>query len=165
MRILVDELMGGTLDVGHVALPALPDRIGTRPLHRECAPGHRFKAMNPVPLREFQGEDYLRRMGVSGAFRGASYPTAHPGSAHRTPQRARGLDSDDAARRHGVLGDAGELLPTLPGIATGLLVDPQVSRGVVLATVGGQGLSPAVARLLALAQCYSCRSGARATLP
>jgi hypothetical protein len=51
-----------------------------------------------------------------------------------------------------------ELMPTLPCIATRLLIDQQVSREVVLATGGGQRLSPTVAMVVALAQRYPWRA-------
>ena len=56
-ELLVEELTSGALDVGLLALPALPARSATRRLYRDssvvaCPRAHRFDAMNAVPLRE-----------------------------------------------------------------------------------------------------------------
>jgi hypothetical protein len=47
-----------------------------------------------------------------------------------------------------------EHLPMLSGIATRLLVNPEMSRTVSLVTVAGRRFSPAVAALVALAKTH-----------
>jgi DNA-binding transcriptional LysR family regulator len=165
-EVLVAELMSGALDVGFLALPALPERIDARPLYREnyvvaCPPGHRFEAMNAVPLRELEGEDYLQRVHCEfpAHFRALGIP--RPYEEVRIRYRSEREDWIQMMLLAGMgCSVMPEFLPTLPGIATRLLVEPQVSREVTLATVSGRRFSPAVALVVALAQRHPWRTRA-----
>jgi len=60
-------LLGGEVDIALTSSPNLDERIRVMPLFQEAfyisfAPGHRFGQMNAVPMRELQGEDYVKRL-------------------------------------------------------------------------------------------------------
>lgn len=53
-----------------------------------------------------------------------------------------------------------EFLPSLPGIATRVLVEPEVSRTVSLVTVAGRQYSPVLRLMVRLAKTYPWRGAA-----
>jgi LysR family hydrogen peroxide-inducible transcriptional activator len=64
---LEGALLGGEIDIALTSSPDLDERIRMTPLFREAfyisfAPGHRFGQMNAVPMRELDGEDYVKRL-------------------------------------------------------------------------------------------------------
>jgi len=51
-----------------------------------------------------------------------------------------------------------EYLPAIPGIATRVLVEPEVSRTISLASVAGRRFSPAVAAFISTARHFACEA-------
>jgi len=158
-RILVDELMEGALDVAIVALPDLPERFDTYPLFSErytvaFGPGHRFEGLNAVTLADLDGADYLMRVNCEFPdLRANHYKLAAP-----KVNIVYSSEREDWIQALVVAGMGcavmPEHLPMLSGIATRLLVNPEMSRTVSLVTVAGRRFSPAVAALVALAKTH-----------
>ncbi|MFD1625592.1 LysR family transcriptional regulator [Azospirillum griseum] len=156
-REVVRLLMEGELDVAFVGLPDLPDRCDHEALYRErytvaFAPGHRFEAMDRVPYQELQGEDYLSRVNCE-------YPDHF--SALGLPDTVDvrvcyATEREDWVQAL-ILAGMGcavmpEYLPILPGIATRVIVEPEIARDIRLVTVSGRRHSPALRAFIALAK-------------
>lgn len=158
--VLVDELMAGALDIGLLALPSFPDRFDARPLYQEnyviaCPRGHRFEAMNAVPLRELQGEDYLQRVHCEFPAHFEALGIQRPYDQVSIKYRSEREDWIQVMLLAGMgCSVMPEYLPTLPGIATRLLIEPQVRREVNLVTVSGRRFSPTVQAVVRLAERY-----------
>jgi len=158
-NVLVDELMEGTLDVAIIALGALPERFDAHTLFTKrytvaFGPGHRFEALNAVTLRDLDGADYLMRLNCE-------FPDLRANHYDLPAPKVNIVYSSEREDWIQALVAAGmgcavmpEHLPTLPGIATRLLVDPEMSRTVSLVTVAGRRFSPAVDALVRLARSY-----------
>lgn len=155
---LVEMLMAGELDAALVALPKYPERFETLPLYDEryvvaFRPGHRFEAMDAVPLRELNAEDYLNRVNCEYPEYFAALGIPDPAADCRVCYETEREDWIQAMILAG-LGCcvAPEFLPMIPGIATRPLVEPSLARRVVLATVAGRRHSPALQAFIALAR-------------
>ncbi len=157
---LVDALVEGELDVALIGLPNLPnlpDRLDVCPLYDErytvaFAKGHRFEGLNAVPVDELDGEDYLLRLHCE--FMDHFTALGHE-EALNTNIRYRSEREDWVQAM--VLAQMGcaimpEFLPTLPGLETRPVVEPEVSRTISLVTVAGRRFSPALQTLIRLAQ-------------
>jgi LysR family hydrogen peroxide-inducible transcriptional activator len=64
---LASALLAGEIDVAIMSAPESDERLRAIPVYRESycvafAPGHRFERMNAVPLREIEGESYVKRL-------------------------------------------------------------------------------------------------------
>jgi DNA-binding transcriptional LysR family regulator len=149
-RELVGLLMAGELDVALLALPGLPERCDRLPLYREryvvaFAPGHRFEALAAVPLRELNHEDYLNRVNCEYPDHFEALGIPDPAADARICYASEREDWIQAMILAG-LGCAvmPEFLPILPGIATRIVVEPEISREIQLVTVAGRRFSPAL---------------------
>ena len=159
-RRLVDDMMTGELDVALVGLPAYPERIDAQPLYTEryvvaIPKGHRFEAMSAVPLRELEGERYLKRVHCEFMDHLDARPDGHGFNVdlQYTSEREDWVQAM-------VLAGLGcsimpEYLPVIPGIATRTLVEPEITRTISLITVAGRRFSPPVAALVRLARRYA----------
>ena len=156
---LVDQLLGGELDVGLIGLPNLPERLDVIPLYKErytiaFPEGHRFEQMDTVPVQELDGEDYLIRVHCefSDHFQdlGAEWTVS-------TNVRYRS-EREDWVQAMLVAGMGcsimPEFLPDRAGIATRPVAGPAVSRTISLVTVAGRRFSPSLAVLMRLARQY-----------
>jgi LysR family transcriptional regulator, hydrogen peroxide-inducible genes activator len=158
-RQLLDDMMKGKIDVALVGMPNLPDRLNPIPLYRErygvaFAKGHRFERLNAVPIEELNHELYVQR-------------SACEFDDH---WEALGLDQDipvktvfRSEREDWVqaLLAAGfgcavmpEFLPRMTGVVLRLLIEPEVSRTISLATVSGRPFSPATKAVVNLAKSF-----------
>lgn len=158
-NVLVDELMEGALDVAIIALGTLPERCDAHPLFTErytvaFGPGHRFEALNAVTLHDLDGADYLMRLNCE-------FPDLRANLYGLPAPKVNIVYSSEREDWIQALVVAGmgcavmpEHLPTLPGIATRLLVNPEMSRTVSLVTVAGRRFSPAVDALVRLARSH-----------
>lgn len=153
---LVNMLMEGHLDVAVIGLPNLPDRLDTRPLYDErytiaFPKGHRFEKLNTVPVTELDGEDYLLRLHCEfmDHFDALGATEKFEVNVRYSSEREDWVQAMILAR----MGCAvmPEFLPMLPGIATRLVVSPEVSRTISLATVSGRRFSPALSELMRVA--------------
>ncbi|TWB24792.1 LysR family transcriptional regulator [Nitrospirillum amazonense] len=158
-REVLALLMEGELDCALLGLPDLPERVEVQPLYRErytvaFAPGHRFEAMDVVPLAELDQEDYLNRVNCEYPQHFNSLGIPDPADV-RVCYESEREDWIQAMILAG-LGCAvmPEFLPMLPGIATRPLIEPELSRTVSLASVAGRRHSPALREFMALARRY-----------
>ncbi|MGE4528892.1 MAG: LysR family transcriptional regulator [Rhodospirillaceae bacterium] len=157
-RELSAMLLAGELDAALLALPHLPERFDIVPLFREAyvvafRPGHRFEAMDVVPLAELNHEDYLSRVNCEYPEHFDALGIPDPAADSRICYETEREDWIQAM----ILAGMGcsvipEFLPMLPGIATRPLVEPEIARHVVLATVSGRRHSPALRAFVSLAR-------------
>lgn len=158
-------LLGGEIDIALTSSPELDERIRMTPLFREAfyisfAPGHRFSRMNAVPMRELDGEDYVKRLHCEFPSNLARLGVAKPYNAVNVRYVGEREDWIQSLVRAG-LGCAvmPENLPLLPGLEMRPLVDPEVFRQISLATVAGRPHSAPVAAAVAAAQRCSWPGG------
>lgn len=153
-RETVQRLLEGELDVALVALPDLPDRLDTLSLYREryvvaFRPGHRFEAMNAVPLKDLDKEDYLSRINCEYPehFNALGIPDPADVVVRYETEREDWIQAMILAG----LGCAvmPEYLPMLPRIVTRPLIDPEIYRDIRLVTVAGRRFSPALLAFIA----------------
>lgn len=146
---LVAELEGGALDLAIVAHPTWSERLTPRPLYSEryviaFRDGHRFGQMNAVPFDALDGEDYVQRVNCEFP---EHFSALGLEDTTRCTVRYRSEREDWVQAM--ILAGLGcavmpEYLPVMPGIATRLIVAPEVTRTVSLVTVAGRRFSPAV---------------------
>jgi DNA-binding transcriptional LysR family regulator len=156
-HVTVKRLLEGEVDSALVALPDLPDRLDCIPLFGEryvvaFCPGHRFEAMDVVPLRELDKEDYLSRVNCEYPAHFGALGLPDPADVNVCYESER-EDWIQAMILAG-LGCAvmPEFLPMSPGISTRPVVEPEISRQVVLATVAGRRFSPTLRAFVAMAR-------------
>lgn len=156
-RELVDALLEGEIDAALIGLPELPDRLRSLPLYSErytiaFGKGHRFEQMNAVPLKELDQEDYLVRSHCefSDHFEAVGGEKQHEVVVRYSSEREDWIQAMVLAR----LGCSvmPEFLPTLPGITTRPVIEPEVSRTISLVTVAGRRHTPALSIMTRLAQ-------------
>jgi len=147
---LQEWLLNGDLDLAIYGLPgALDERLHAKPLfserfHIAVSPGHRFEAMNAVPLRALHGERYLSR--VNCEFADHLRAVAHEQGV--APERPYSSERDDwilAMVKAGLgYGFFPECALALDGLVTRPLVEPEINRTINLITVRGRPHAPAV---------------------
>ena len=108
--------------------------------------------MSAVPIGELDREDYLKRTHCEFA----DYYEAMGRPVPFTVNVRHASDREDWTQAL-VLAGLGcsimpEHLPTLPGIATRVLVEPEVSRTISLVSVAGRRYSPAAEAFVRLAR-------------
>ena len=150
---LVARLMAGDLDVALVGLPHYPERLDAHPLFAEryavaFPMGHRFEAMTAVPFAELERENYLSRVNCEHPqhLDALGVPRAYEANVKFRSERE---DWIQAMIRVGMgCAVVPEYLSLLPGIATRILTEPEVSRTISLVTVAGRRFSPTVQALI-----------------
>lgn len=148
---LEGALLGGEIDIALTSAVDLDERIRLIALFREAfyisfAPGHRFGRMNAVPMRELQGENYVKRLHCEFPANLMRLGIAKPYETVNVRYIGEREDWIQSLVRAG-LGCAvmPEHLPLLTGIEMRKLVDPEVYRQISLATVAGRPHSAPVA--------------------
>lgn len=146
---LVARLMAGEFDVALIGLPDYPERLDTNPLYSEryvvaFAKGHRFEDMIAVPFAELESENYLSRVNCEHPqhLDALGVPRAYEANVRFRSEREDWVQAMVAAGMGCAV--VPEHLPLLPGIATRILVEPEVSRTISLVTVAGRRFSPTV---------------------
>jgi DNA-binding transcriptional LysR family regulator len=116
--------------------------------------------MNAVPLRELEGEAYVKRLHCEFPSNLARLGVPKPYSGVNVRYVGEREDWIQSLVRAG-LGCAvmPEHLPLLPGLELRPLVDPEVFRQISLATVAGRQHSPPVAAAVAAARHYQWPAG------
>lgn len=103
------------------------------------APGHRFGAMTVVPLREIEGEDYVKRNHCEFPSNFARLDIARPYSSVRVRYAT---EREDWVQSMVAAGLGMTLMPKyltlMPGIELRPIVEPEVSRTVSLVTRAGR---------------------------
>jgi len=154
-------LLEGEIDIAISTSCAFDERLRPTPLFREryhvaFAPGHRYEAMNAVPMREFDGEAYVKRLHCEFPANFARLEVTRPYknvSVRYVGEREDWVQAMVAAGLGMTL--MPEFLPILPGIETRLVIEPEVSRQVSLVTVAGRPHSKPVALAVAAAKQFA----------
>jgi len=154
---IVDELMAGALDIAIVGMPDYPERLDARPLYHEryviaFPHGHPFENLPAVPLKELDGEDYLSREHCEFPDHLAALGLPEPYTVKIKYKSVR--EEWIQALVLAGMGSAimPEHLPSLPGIATRVLVEPEVGRTISLVTVAGRRYTPTVETFIRMAR-------------
>jgi DNA-binding transcriptional LysR family regulator len=147
---LAELLLDGRLDLAVMAQPeAFDERLDVRPLYAErfCVAfpaGHRFRERNAVRIEDVRGETYLRRINCEYRDR----------LSEQCRERGFSVEVGFQSEREDwiqMMVAAGfgvcflpEFSPTIPGVRTQPVSDPEVVREVSLVSMSGRRFSPAV---------------------
>jgi DNA-binding transcriptional LysR family regulator len=148
---LADLLLDGELDLAVMAQPeAFSDRLEVRALYRErfCVAfpiGHRFREKNQVRIADVAGETYLARINCEYQDHVKERCREH-GFALQIGFRSEREDwiQTMVAAGFGIC-FLPEFSPTIPGVLTRIVAEPEVVREVSLVSIAGRRFSPAVA--------------------
>lgn len=156
---LVTALLEGEIEAGLIGLPELPDRLHALPLYTErymvaFAKGHPFEKKNVIPVNDLHQQEYLKRIHCEFS----DHFEALGGRKDFQVDIRYASEREDWIQAM-VLAGMGccimpEFLPSLPGIASRPVVDPEVSRTVSLVTAAGRPHTPAVSAMSRLARRY-----------
>jgi len=158
---LLAQLGEGAIDVAVVAQPNKFDgRVDAQPLYRErfvvgFAPGHKFERQNAVRMADLEGESYLSRMTCEfrDHIRGIR---ESQGVTMRYCFRSEREDWIQTMAAAGLgLCVLPQFTPTVPGLATRPLIEPEIEREVSLVTIAGRRFSPAVAGFVRTAKAHA----------
>jgi DNA-binding transcriptional LysR family regulator len=154
-------LLEGEIDVAISTSCDYDERLRPTPLFREryhvaFAPGHRYGKMNAVPMREFEGEPYVKRLHCEFPANFVKLAVAKPYQAVRVRYVGEREDWVQAMVSAGLgMTVMPEFLPILPGIEMRLVIEPEVHRQVSLVTVAGRPHSKPVALAVKTAKTYA----------
>ncbi len=163
---LVTALLEGEIEAGLIGLPELPDRLHALPLYTErymvaFAKGHPFEKKNVIPVNDLHQQEYLKRIHCefSDHFEALGAPNDFQVDIRYASEREDWIQAM-------VLAGMGccimpEFLPSLPGIASRPVVDPEVSRTISLVTAAGRPHTPALGAMSRLARRYPWPSAAQ----
>lgn len=156
-RDLVGQLMNGDLDIALIGLPVYPARLNAHTLYDEryvigFRKGHRFERLSAVPIRELDRENYLSRTHCEfrDYYDAMGRPVPFEVNIRYSSEREDWVQAMILAGMGCAI--MPEFLPTLPGLATRVLVEPEVNRTISLVTVAGRRYSPIVEALVRSAQ-------------
>jgi LysR family transcriptional regulator, hydrogen peroxide-inducible genes activator len=164
-RRIVELLLAGEVDAAMVGLPSYPDKVCAEPLYREryvvaFPQGHRFEAMNAVPVAALDGEAYLRRLDCEYLdFFGEAAGTW----SVRLDVRYQS-EREDWIQAMVLAGMGCAVLPEytslFPALRTRVVIDPELSREVSLLTVRGRRHPPALDLLVRMAKAHDWNAAA-----
>jgi DNA-binding transcriptional LysR family regulator len=147
---LGSALLGNEIDVAIMSSPEYEPRLRPVLLFREAyfvafAPGHRFEAMNSVPLRELEGEAYIKRLHCEFPSNFIRLGVAKPYNDVRVRYMT---EREDWVQSMVSAGLGVTLMPQFMPIVDGLLIrrviEPEVHRQISIVTVAGRPHSPPV---------------------
>src|SRR5262245_38847609 len=157
---LIEQLQEGNLDVAVMAQPdPYPERFNVHPLYRESfvvafPPGHRFEAMNAVRVRDVAGESYLSRINCE-YYDQLSDVCVKCNAPLKDAYRSEREDWIQSMVVAGMgIAFMPEFSPTMPGLHTRRLIEPETFRDVSLVTVSGRRFSPAVGAFVKALKAY-----------
>ncbi len=141
---LGDALINNEIDIAITSAPDCGDDLRAVPLFREAyfiafPPGHRFEAMNAIPLRELNGENYVKRLHCEfpSNFRKLGVPL--PYESVNVKYVTEREDWVQNMVRSGLgITVMPEFMPMLPGFLTRRVVEPEVYRQISMVTVAGR---------------------------
>lgn len=158
-------LEAGELDVAIMSsTEGFPERFNVTPLFRErfmlaFPAGHRLSQFEAVPIREVEGEIYLRRVNCE----------YWDHLTHLCDERGVSVRVTYSSEREDwiqnmVAGGLGicfipEYTAVLPGLQVRPVTDPEVTREVCLVTVAGRRFSPAVMTFVNAVKAYGWAEG------
>ena len=157
---LTAALIKGEIDIGICTAPQYDDKLRPTPLFREryhvaFASGHRYEQMNAVPMREFEGEAYIKRIHCEFPSNFAKLAVAKPYQGVRVRYAGEREDWVQAMVSAGLgMTVMPEFLPILPDIEMRLVVEPEVHRQISMVTVGGRRHSKPVEHAVHTAQAF-----------
>lgn len=137
-------LLEGKVDIAIMTSPEFSEPLRPIPLFREryhvaFARGHRYERMNAVPMREFEGEAYVKRLHCEFPSNLARLDVAKPYQTVRVRYVSEREDWVQAMVSAGLgMAVMPEFLPILPDIELRLIVEPEVYRQISLVTVAGR---------------------------
>jgi len=141
---LAQALENAEIDIALMSLPEYPEKLRAEALYQEpylvaFAPGHRFEAMNAVPMAELEGEPYIKRMHCEFPSNFMRLGVAKP---YRDVRVRYSTEREDWVQSM-VSADLGctlmpQYLPMMPGIVTRPLIEPIVYRTVSVVTMAGR---------------------------
>lgn len=158
---LSDALLKGELDIGILTLPEYSDRLRPIALFREryfvaFAKGHRYDAMETVPMREFEGEAYIKRLHCEFPSNFIRLNVAKPYQGVDTRYMSEREDWVQAMVSAGLgMTVMPEYLPIVDGIEMRLVTEPEVHRQISLVTVAGRRHTRPVAIAVRTAQTFN----------
>jgi DNA-binding transcriptional LysR family regulator len=157
---LTELLQEGKIDVAVMAQPdPFPERFDVHLLYREnfvvgFPPGHRFEAMNAVRVADVGGESYLSRINCE-YYDQLTDICVKCDAPLKDAYRSEREDWIQSMVMAGMgICFLPEFSPTMPGLHTRRLIEPEVVREVSLATVSGRRFSPAVATFVKALKAY-----------
>jgi DNA-binding transcriptional LysR family regulator len=167
---LAELLLDGKLDVAIMAQPeAFDERLMVTPLYRErfvlaFPKGHRFEERNALSFGDLEGESYLQR--INCEFRDQLREQCHAhGVRLRSGYRSEREDWVQSLVAAGLgICFIPEFSPTVPGIVSRRVVDPEVVREVSLVAIAGRRFSPAVASFIRATKAYPWAASDTVTL-
>ncbi|HYC48135.1 MAG TPA: LysR family transcriptional regulator [Burkholderiales bacterium] len=163
---LSEALLRSEIDVAISTSCQFDDRLRPMPLFREryCVAfpaGHRYGRMKAVPMREFEGEAYVKRLHCEFPANFARLAVAKPYQSVRVCYVSEREDWVQAMVCVGLgMTLMPEFLPILPGIETRLVVEPEVSRELSMVTVAGRPHSKPVSIAVRTARSHDWRGAA-----
>lgn len=148
-RALTEHLMTGDLDVALIALPGLSEEFEATPLFSEpyvitFPKGHRFGELAEVPLKELEGERYLKRVNCEylDIFEAEGHEY-HYGTDHRFQS-----EHESWVQAMVIAGLGCSIMPvslTLnPEIQSRPLIEPGIERTISVVTRRGRRHTPVV---------------------
>lgn len=141
---LGQALRQGEIDIAIMSQAEYSDDLRSLPLLRESymiafPPGHRFEALNVVPLRELEGEPYVKRLHCEFPANFARLGIAKPYERVVVRYVTEREDWVQAMVQAGLgVTVMPEYLPILQELKTRRLVEPEVFRTISLVTVAGR---------------------------
>ena len=158
-------LEAGEIDVAIMSTAdSFPERFDITPLFRErfmlaFPPGHRFSQFEAIPIREVDGEIYLKRVNCEYW----DYLT-DVCNAHGVQTIVSYSSEREDWIQNLVAGGLGicfipEYSAVVPGLHVRPVMEPDVSREVCLVTVSGRRFSPAVATFVGAVKSYNWAAG------
>jgi DNA-binding transcriptional LysR family regulator len=157
---LVELLHEGKIDVAISAQPdPFPERFDAHPLYREhfvvaFPPGHRFEKMNAVRVADVGGESYLSRINCE-YYDQLSEICERCNAPLKNAYRSEREDWIQTMVMAGMgICFLPEFSPSMPGLHTRRLIEPEVVREVSLVTVSGRRFSPAVSTFVRALKAY-----------
>lgn len=155
---IAEALLAGEIDVAIMSSPEYGERLRAVPLYREpyCiafAPGHRFEQMEAVPMRELDGEPYIKRLHCEFPSNFLKLGVAKP---YRNVQVRYMTEREDWVQMMVASGLGCTLMPQYLRITDEMLmrplIEPEVSRQISIVTVAGRPHSKPVSIALKAAQ-------------
>jgi len=151
---IAEALSRGDIDIAIMTLPDYSEDFRPLELFREpyqvaFSRGHRFGNLREVPLRELEGEDYVKRLHCEFPSNFARLDVAKPYQAVRTRYSTEREDWVQTMVAAGLgITLMPKFLPVIADLELRDLVDPEVFRTVSIVTRAGRRHSPPVERAL-----------------
>lgn len=155
---IAEALQRGDIDIALMTLPDYPDDLRPQALFREPYQvafwrGHRFGNLAEVPLRELEGEDYVKRLHCEFPSNFARLGIAKPYHAVKTRYSTEREDWVQTMVAAGLgITLMPKFLPALADLELRDLVEPAVYRTVSIVTKAGRQHTPPVLKALEAAR-------------